>query len=62
MEKQKEINKKYSIKALSMVNHLVRQGFDLIGASDNKIYPQYKVFYFIDTPELRKAMSNFKKD
>lgn len=51
--------RKQAIMSISMTNYLVRQGFDIIGASDNEVNPHYKVFYFLATPQLKTAMSEF---
>lgn len=56
------MGKTYSIKSLSMTNHLVRCGHDITGVADNDSNSHFKVFYFVDTPRLREDMSNFKKN
>ena len=51
----------YVIRGIGMVNYLIRQGFDLIKAEDDKDKPEFKVFLFKNTPELREAMGGYKK-
>lgn len=53
--------KMYIIKGLRMTNYLIRKGFDLLKVEDDIHNSHYKVFLFEDTPELRQAMSRFKK-
>lgn len=56
-----EDQKVYAIKSLSMMNHLVRAGNNVIGVGDNENNLNFKVFFFVDTPKLRHDMKNFKK-
>ena len=51
----------YFIGDAKMVNFLVRQGFDLIKAVDDKFNPKKKVYLFIDDEKFRKAMEKYKK-
>lgn len=41
--------------------YLRRQGFKILGTETNKIKPQYDVFLFEDSPELRDAFDNYQK-
>ena len=40
--------------------YLRKKGFRIVGTEVNYKYPQYDVYVFKDTPELRNAMSNFR--
>lgn len=40
--------------------YLRRQGFKILGTEINRIKPQYDVFLFEDTPELRKAFDQYQ--
>lgn len=51
----------YVIRGIGMVNYLVRKGFDLIKVEDDKDKPEFKVFLFKNTFELREAMGGYKK-
>ena len=44
-----------------MTHYLVRKGFNIQNVSDSNENSKLKVFLFTDTPELRKAMSDFTK-
>lgn len=39
--------------------YLHRKGFKIIGTETNRIKPQYNVFLFEDTPEVREAFDNY---
>lgn len=47
--------------SLSMTNHLVRQGFGIKKVDDSDRGDNLKKFLFHDSPKLRQAMSNFKR-
>ena len=51
----------YVIRSLNMMHYLIRKGFNVQNVSDSNENPELKVFLFTDTPELRKAMSEFTK-
>ncbi|MEY8416338.1 DUF5659 domain-containing protein [Tissierella praeacuta] len=51
----------YVIRSLNMMHYLVRKGFDIQNVSDSNDNPKLKVFLFTDTPELRKAITEFTK-
>ncbi len=38
---------------------LRKQGFHLVGTDVNKNFPQFLVYLFTDTPELRAALQQF---
>ena len=50
--------KKYTVFSLSVANKLIEKGYKLIGTGINLQHPQYKVFYFEDTPEVRAAIAD----
>ena len=54
-------NEYYVIKSLSMMNYLVRNGFDVLKVGDNEFYPNLKVFLFADSLELRRCMESFRR-
>ena len=58
----KEIKKNqyYIIKSLNMMNYLVRNGFNVVKVGDNENNPNFKVFMFYDSQELRKCMESFR--
>jgi hypothetical protein len=47
--------------SLRLANELTNQGFQIINSTINIKHPQYKVFYFKDSPELRKAVKKYKE-
>lgn len=51
----------YYIRGLGMANHLVREGFDIVGVEDNEEDNYFKVFLFKDSEELRCAMRRYSK-
>lgn len=51
----------YVIYSLSMMNYLVRSGFDVVKVSDSTRNPKIKVFLFMDTPQLQETMKEFKR-
>lgn len=44
-----------------MTNHLIRAGFDMRRCSMNYHNPSYCIFEFFDTPALRQAMSQYRR-
>lgn len=50
------MNEKYTVFSLRVANQLVNQGFKVIGTGVNLQKPQYKVFFFENTEELRAAV------
>ena len=42
-----------------LANYLKKQGFYIIGTEANMKKPQYDVFLFEDTKELREAVSKY---
>lgn len=51
----------YVIKAQCMATHLMSMGFKLIKMDVNFKEPDRNVYLFKDTPELRQAMSEYKR-
>lgn len=51
------MKKDYVVFSLRVANELVNKGFNVINAGVNIKFPQYKVFYFEDTKELRNAIA-----
>lgn len=47
----------YSIYSARMARFLMAQGFELQKTITDPIYPNRKIFLFIESPELKKAMS-----
>ena len=52
--------KDYVVYSLKMANILARKGFKVKGSGINTKFPQYLVYYFEDTPELRAAIAEIK--
>lgn len=48
--------KNYVVYSLRVANDLVNKGFEILGTGINIQNPQYKVFFFEDTKELREAI------
>lgn len=59
MKKEILENNYYVVRSLSMTNYLVRKGFDIKKVDDNEANPEFKVFLFADSQELRDAMSEY---
>lgn len=53
--------KYYEVFTLRLANYLMHQGLNLIGAKDDKYDSSKKVYYFIDTPELRAGLARYSK-
>lgn len=51
----------YRIYTKKIAYELRKQGFKIVGTEVNENHPQFDVYLFIDTPELRKALSAYKK-
>ena len=49
--------KTFTIYSLRVADALVNKGFKLIRTGINFNNPQFKVFYFEDTPELQEAVA-----
>lgn len=45
-----------------LANYLVHKGFAMIGKEPNFKNPQYDVFLFIDSPQLRQALDEYSKN
>lgn len=53
-------NNLYTIKTITMYTHLIRKGFKPIEIVPNIYIPDFVVWKFEDTKELRKAMQEYK--
>ena len=49
----------YIIRSLSMANHLVRNGHDILKVEDSEKDPRFKVFLFEDSAALHNTMKQF---
>lgn len=49
------------IHARKMCQYLLARGFVLVGV-ENSLNSRNKVFFFVDSPAIRKAMSEFQAD
>lgn len=49
----------YVVKSLEMTNFLVRQGHDIQKVDDARHNPEFKVFLFRDSKELRDSITMF---
>ena len=47
---------KFIVFSQKIAHELKKQGYEIIGTGINIKNPKYTVFYFEDTPELRKAV------
>lgn len=54
-------SKKCLVYTLKVANELVNRGFQIIDTSINIQKPQYKVFWFADSPEIREAITEITK-
>ena len=52
------LNTKYTVCALWLAKELEKRGFKCIGTDRNKSKPEFHVFYFEDTEDLRKEVDN----
>lgn len=55
------MEKNMVIYSLKMARYLSLKGHTLKSTAINIIHPQYLVYYFENTPELRQDMQNYKK-
>lgn len=53
--------KRYVIKTITMTKYLTEKGFKIIDTLPNIHKPNFVVWLFEDTDELRKALNNYKK-
>ena len=51
----------YTIKTINMYNYLIHKGFTPIEIVPNIYIPNFVVWKFEDTKELRKTMEQYKK-
>lgn len=49
----------YIVRSLTMMNYLVRSGYDVMKVEDSIDNPKFKVFMFEKTPQLEKSMGIF---
>lgn len=54
--------KHYIIKSIRMMSELIKRDFRLYKVIDDKDNPQFKVFLFNDTPELRQAITEIDNE
>lgn len=52
-------NKDYAVFSLKLANVLASKGFKITKSCVNYKHPQYMVYYFKDTPELRDAVEYY---
>lgn len=52
--------KKYVVFSLKYANELVKKGFQIVETGINIDDTRYKVFYFEDTEDFRKAFKEIK--
>lgn len=52
--------KRYTVFSLRIANELVKRGYPIVETSINVKFPQYKVFIFEDTEELRRTLDEVK--
>ena len=52
----------YTVLSLWLANELLERGFECIGTGTNIKKKQFKVFYFEDSKELRRAIDEIKKE
>lgn len=57
----KEKTQMYIIRSLSMANHLVRNGHDILKVEDSEKDSRFKVFLFEDSAALHNTMKQFHK-
>lgn len=55
------MTKCYVVKSISLMQYLVRKGYDVINVVDDVKNPKYKVFCFADCVDLQKSIAEFKK-
>ena len=53
------INKYYVSKTLRMANYLAKK-YDCLKVQDDKYNPNYKIFLFEDSEELREYLKGYK--
>lgn len=52
--------KKCIVYSLRVANELIKRGYQVINVENNIQFPRYKVFFFEDTPEVRKTIEEIK--
>lgn len=53
------MNKDYAVFSLKLANVLASKGFKITKSYPNYKHPQYMVYYFKDTPELREVIDYY---
>jgi hypothetical protein len=51
--------KLYVCKRIRLLNHLTSKGFQFIKTERDRTNPNYNVWIFIETPELRNAIEEY---
>lgn len=54
--------KDYAVFSLRLTNILANKGFQIVRSKVNYKNPQFLVYYFEDTPELREAINFYKNN
>lgn len=54
------MKKDYAVFSLRLANDLVKLGYKVVNSGINIRFPQYKVFYFEDTAELRNDIAKLQ--
>ena len=49
----------YIVRSLTMMNYLVRSGYDVMKVEDSIDNPKFKVFMFEKTPKFEESVSVF---
>lgn len=49
----------YIIRSLDLMNWLCNRGYRVLKVEDSERNPQFKVFFFKDTPEIRESVSMY---
>lgn len=60
-QKHYEEQQLYMIKSITVVNYLVKNGFNLIGVRNSNKGKGRIVFLFEDTPEFRNVLTRYTK-
>jgi len=55
------LNQNYTVCSLWLANELERNGFECIGTGTNQKKPEFNVFYFKDTEELRNKVEEITR-
>jgi hypothetical protein len=52
----------YIVRSLNLCNWLCNNGFKIKKVEDSEIDPRFKVFFFLDTPELHEMAAKYRKE